>query len=264
MEESMKIVISIALGLLVTLNLIASPAQPEIRYSSWDTFKKCGQLIIPPLFKSSAVATASSIGHELGHVIAAKALLGWNCIGFNIDFRSFPFHVGAGVGFKVTESDLVGPGVAGMLVAGPLTGTATNLSILVASNIATEYKKSNSIKNALIEGIKKPLLNTEQSKTLQCAVALNIISNINNLIPHTENVDGNRLIKALGFASPFARYPNAIKNIHAAFDTLGLMYLGLKIYNVHTGSNLSLKEAAYNTATKTIEVAKDFCEAMKD
>lgn len=264
MEESMKIVISIALGLLVTLNLIASPAQPEIRYSSWDTFKKCGELIIPALFKSSAAATISAVGHELGHAVAAKALLGWNCVGFTVDFRGLPLNVGAGVTFKGTETDLVGPGVAGMLAAGPVAGIATDLGCLLSNNIATEYKKSNSIKGAIINGIKKPLFNAEQSKILQCVVANNIIHNALCLIPSTEEMDGNRLFKALGFESPVRHYPNAMKSLDTMVHLGGLMYFGLKIYNVNTHENINLKEMICKATNKTIKVVKDLHEEFKD
>ncbi len=264
MEESMKIVISIALGLLVTLNLIASPAQPEIRYSSWDTFKKSGELIIPPLFKSSAVATASAIGHELGHLIAAKALLNWDCEKFELNFRGLPFCVGGGVGFNVTEADLIGPRVAGMLAAGPLAGITTDFGILISSNVATEYKKSNSIKDAIIHGIKKPLFNTEQSRILQLVVTNNIIHNGLCLIPSTEEMDGNRLFKALGFQSPARHYPNAMKSLDTVVHLGGLMYFGLKIYNANMHENITLKELVCKATSKTMNFVIDLHEAFKD
>jgi len=243
----MKKTMLFILSLLVAGSSLASPAiDDDGPKSTWETIKSCGNVVIPACLKSSAIAITSSLGHELGHIVAAKSLLNWSCDRFYIDLQGLPLSTHAGVGFAGTdEIDLVGSRVALMLAAGPLAGIGTVIGILKMYNIINEYKKSHSIKEAIWQGLRKPIFNAEQGMIIQSIAAFNIWGDANNLLPFSATNDCDYFIKALGFASPLECYPALTQNVTSILSLLGGAYLGLQIYNVNTGSHVGIKDIGH-------------------
>lgn len=139
-----------------------------------------------------------ALAHEYGHKIAAKLLYG-----VDSTIRLIPTWAGV-EGYARYHKPIPGTGLKTSLVciAGPACGAALGYGILKAYNILSEhYDHGKDIKNALKDGIKKPILNADQSFALQGAVLLNTSFNLLNLIPLTcpdgQKTDGALLIDSL-------------------------------------------------------------------
>jgi hypothetical protein len=115
-------------------------------------------------------------------------------------------------------------------VGGPLSGLGAAWLILKASNIFTEYRKTNSAIQAFKNGLKKPLLNPDQSKTLQLMTAYQVYKNVSNLLPTSPNSDGSQILSAFNLTTP---YPTA--STIAATSLIPILLAS--IYNARTGSN---------------------------
>jgi Peptidase M50B-like len=135
--------------------------------------------------------------HEYGHAIAAKLLFG-----VNSTISLFPTLLGV-EGYAAYHGGISPKGLksAAVSAAGPLFGAATGYGILKLYNILSEYfDKSKPIKDAIKDGIKKPLFNTDQSLKLQIAVGLTSFNNLCNLLPIIEDnfvTDGACILYAL-------------------------------------------------------------------
>lgn len=139
----------------------------------------------------------TTLAHEYGHAIAAKLLFG-----VNSTISLFPKLVGV-EGYAAYHGGIPAKGLksAAVSAAGPIFGMATGYGILKLYNILSEYfDKSKSIKDAIKDGIKKPLLNADQGLKLQIAVGLTSFDNLCNLLPIIEDnviTDGARILYAL-------------------------------------------------------------------
>ncbi|GMU19138.1 MAG: hypothetical protein AMXMBFR12_03300 [Candidatus Babeliales bacterium] len=139
----------------------------------------------------------TTLVHEFGHAGAGKLLFG-----VNSTISLFPTLLGV-EGCATYHGGIPAKGLKSAVVsaAGPLFGVATGYGILKLYNILSEYlDKSKSIKNAIEDGIKKPLFNADQSLKLQIAVGLTAFINLSNLLPIIEDnvaTDGARILYAL-------------------------------------------------------------------
>lgn len=123
------------------------------------------------------------LAHELGHKIAARLLFGVNStIGMTPTFAGVEGHTQ--YYGQIPQDFRNGFKSAAMSAAGPIFGVAAGYGILKLYNILYEYTdESKSIKNSIIDGIKKPLVNKDQSLKLKIAVGWNSLNHLVNLLP---------------------------------------------------------------------------------
>lgn len=126
------------------------------------------------------------LAHEYGHKIAARLLFG-----VNSTIEMTPTFAGV-EGYtqyygQIPQDFRNGFKSAAMSAAGPIFGVAAGYGILKLYNILYEYSdESKSIKNSIVDGIKKPLVNEDQSLKLQIAVGLSSLNHLANLLPIKE------------------------------------------------------------------------------
>jgi hypothetical protein len=142
--------------------------------------------------KYYAVSFVSTLSHELGHLLTARLLLG---IKGELHIVPSMMHVGGYISFKNVQIPQ-GLGTAASMIAGPLCGAGAGYFLLKANNVMTEYKKTNSIPEAIKSGMKKSCFD-EQGTVLKVAVIYNGIGDLLNLIPIEVDAYG-RAIKSDG------------------------------------------------------------------
>jgi hypothetical protein len=115
--------------------------------------------------------------HELGHVLTAQAAKACNATVTSdpstyIEVLNPLLICGHFPTFKSNGINQL------ISIAGPMAGIAGTWFTLKLTNIYTELKKQKTIKQAIIDGWHKPLLNHEQPKALQLLVIGHGIANI--------------------------------------------------------------------------------------
>ncbi len=179
-----------------------SPMTMTKPLSSSELFSKGFTDTVEAYAKYYAVSFLCSLSHELGHLFTARLLLG---IKGELHIVPSMMHVGGYISFKNVQLPK-GLGTAAALLAGPLCGAGAGYCLLKANNVMTEYKKTNSIPEAIKSGMKKSCFD-EQGTVLKVAVIYNAINNLLNLIPieivdhgKTHITDGSHALTALNIS----------------------------------------------------------------
>jgi Zn-dependent protease len=196
-------------------------------------------------YGATALATA---GHELGHIAAAKAfkfpvralVLGRNLC--SDDYKQVnsknKMHYGFGwnpfcgvscVEASATSSAAMRYKKAAHVAAGPLAGIATSYVLDKAITVGTEYKKGESLSNAVRIGMQKPVFSSDDSTwILKTALLWNTcIEAFGNLLPLHKSCDGYNICNMLRVKPTFRSILQRIGQSGIGLSlTMSLVYIG--------------------------------------
>lgn len=169
------------------------------------------------LVKAYALAYGLTYCHELGHAIAAKALKGEQ---YQIAIDPVLPINGASGTHITNESNFTPQSYARAdaltSLAGPVAGLLASISALKINTILFEYfGNKQSLKQAVVKGLHKPLFNKNQSLAVQLTALISIYSNIKQLCNINDPLsDISQCLYMLNIPNPAQRHP-----IHAEFMT---------------------------------------------
>jgi hypothetical protein len=179
--------------------------------SAWDnSYVKAAKSIAGGVVTMWAIMLTSILGHELGHKIVGKFTLDPHTSKISLPLNPKTLILeGARIDF-ITEGysgfDPRGTrlGKATTIIAGPVGGLLTDCAILKLDNIYQEKQKGKSNSEALLVGLKKPVINFGHNVVLLFAALTTASVHLFNLMP-LEGHDGGCIMELFG-KKPSTRY----------------------------------------------------------